>query len=196
MKGTQGLTQKRRLAEKGRGHRKTTATKGWSGSVFNIAHPFSPASSILQLKKCTLKLKLKGVWSQNQREADPRVQAQSNSTFVLSITRLPCASDPGVYAHQLRQNHPIGPYLALLSVFQLRTIRDKIRKVLKGKKHTRGEVWIFKYKETRGKRQINLKRDQKKKMDKTPKTGKIKQPIWTSCPIISNRLTIPIFKMS
>ena len=145
MKGIQGLTQKRHPAEKGRGHRKTTATKGWRGLVFNIVHPFNPASSVLQLKKCTLK-NLKGVRSQSQREADPRVQAQSNSTSVLSVTRLPCASGLGVYAHQLRQNHPIGPYLALLSVLQLRTIRDKIRKVLKGKKHTRGEVWIFKYK--------------------------------------------------
>ena len=37
---------------------------------------------------------------------------------------------------------------------------------------------------------------EKKKKDKTPKTGKIKQLIWINCPIISNRLTIPIFKMS
>lgn len=162
MKGIQGLTQKRRPVEKGRGHRKTTATKGWRGLGFNIIHPFNPASSILQLKKRTLK-NLKGVRSQSQHEADPRVQAQSNSTFMLSVTRLPCASGPRVYTHQLRQNHPIGPYLALLSVLQLRTIRDKIRKILKGKKYTRGEVWIFKYKETRGKRPFKKRSEKKKK---------------------------------
>lgn len=34
----------------------------------------------------------------------------------------------------------------------------------------------------------------KKKPDKTPKTGKIKQPIWTNCPVISSRLTIQFLK--
>lgn len=127
VKGIQGLTQKCLP----RGSKKTTATKYRHGQVCTIHHPFNPPDSIF---RCRNRLKM---WpkSQSPRAAHPSTK-QSAFQSALSVTTLPGSST----THAVKRRPAgkgYGPYLALLGVFQLRTIRDKIREILNKEKKGR-----------------------------------------------------------